>query len=231
MDSWAVFSVKQQCKDEHHAELIPLHGLELLNVNSIPTNYSSPIRPLVGGSPVGSVRSFKSRTGSRKSIPELPVKKYEPQFRPLDTQEEISTPDPIIDRMRLEREENQRKEAEEAELLKAITKRDREREEARKETIKRLKDKQYTYEYSGCVLLTRPPEIGHDETVQLTYNLDTKSNVVTKFNYVHRNSQFVVVAYQSANRKQRRFLKNLSEAEGLLETRNRRRRKNLSNIL
>lgn len=127
-----------------------------------------------------SAHSFRSEATFRRKVPEA-------ELVQLDTSRKPETPDPIIDRMRNEREELARRQQQEAVIMRTSIKGDKLREAARNEVIKKLKDKQYTYEYDGKVLLTKdvePNTLPNNETAQMNYNLNHPPEIATKFRYV-----------------------------------------------
>lgn len=169
MDSWAVLSLKAQYRPDtsfaDQASVTKSVGKSsLLDLSVRISNFASNLRPFSAGlmSMLGSSSTVSQNTqrGKRAKSARNRGPKYIPEILPADDPEHDPEPDdPMLDRMREERDLIKTQKAEDARIQRAILMQEKEREESRRKMDRKLYDKLYTSDYEGQVIMIKPPDV------------------------------------------------------------------------
>lgn len=112
--------------------------------------------------------------------------KYEPEIVKVNDGKEPELSDPIIDRLREEHEQDEKKQIDEAKIIRMASKTEKEREAARLEIIKKFKDKPITFDFDGKpMLINNDVEIDSEPLEPImSYDLSHPPSITTRMKIV-----------------------------------------------
>ncbi|KAM3141788.1 hypothetical protein pb186bvf_006110 [Paramecium bursaria] len=107
-----------------------------------------------------------SKNASAQQVPDEP--EFKCAIQKVGEEKRPPTPDPIIDRLREQRELHEKDRQRENERMRKLKEQQQEQEERQKEQQKQLRNKQYTYEFDGQIvfLTTKPVDLCQNDVLQ-----------------------------------------------------------------